>query len=439
MRPGISIWIAALAAMFLFAGGAACSHAQPGNSTANDENEDGDSDQEQSAEELRAELARLEATLAATDSKAQATPAPRRGVTEIGETKVAPKSTELEFEVRIYDLEDLLNSPPDYPALAPTDLDVAEQMLFPQAGAVSRPRLKIEDLIATIKTSVYPESWQDFKKSMSIAPLGLTLVISADAATHAQIESLISQIRKHSGPRRTVTVRAQWLWLTNKELSSLLADKQPGKAGEAPSQAGIVNSEAWQALLERTSSAEESDRPAGYAAAVSGADGQTVHVISGDQSRAITSVALLSAGSKETKGDSTPVAAFEPKIGSRRTGAVLQCTPVTSANQTFLTLDLHSRVALRVDEEESRPLSTDAYSIASASIDHARYLTQNLSTTIRVPFQQTMLVGGMTFREESDATYPTLYLFVTAAMSDLGDESRPSSGAALSSNDRRGE
>jgi hypothetical protein len=64
-------------------------------------------------------------------------------------------------------------------------------------------------------------------------------------------------------------------------------------------------------------------------------------------------------------------------------------------------------------------------------IDRPRLAVQRLSTTLRVPIDRTMLIGGMTMSDEQTAKDSTLYLFVKLIVQELRDgQSEKSSAVA---------
>ena len=100
----------------------------------------------------------------------------------------------------------------------------------------------------------------------------------------------------------------------------------------------------------------------------------------------------------------------------------------------LFTSDIHSRVSLRRDKE--RPpvepkqdfitgdtLPTDI----TAALDRPLVVVQRLSSTLRVPIDQPMLVGGMTFESDPKPGEPSLYLFVKASVQELRDDDDPPS------------
>ena len=55
-------------------------------------------------------------------------------------------------------------------------------------------------------------------------------------------------------------------------------------------------------------------------------------------------------------------------------------------------------------------------------IDHSTVVSQRLSTTLRVPLNRYVLIGGMTFDTEPGQPGDNLYLFMSAAVQELLDD-----------------
>jgi hypothetical protein len=251
-------------------------------------------------------------------------------VTQIGSTR---NGRSPEMAVKIYDLSDLFAVAPPYEAMRLNDLGGANATLFPAAAArqlstvggmgggmgggmfnVGSPtrklpasnahvlaqrgnafdvelsgRATIDQLIDAVKQSVAPESWNDNGGEGSIAHVGSALLISADRSTHEQIDALLNLFRQRWRTLRTVTLRADWLWLTGAQLRLLVPATKQEAASSATKQSAIVVDEvAWSTLINDQVLNDRENR--GYSAALSCYNGQTVHTESGDQSLVVTDV-----------------------------------------------------------------------------------------------------------------------------------------------------
>jgi len=417
--------------------------------------------QPQSVEDVRRQIESLQQQL----QKLEQTDQEDRRVTELGGRRVRDRDPEQ--VVRLYDLGDLFALAPSYPARAPGDLGGNQVPLFPGAsagaqsgggfgggggffrvdrpetldpslprqlhqegsmsGGAGGPRTSIDDLIQAITGTIAPESWNEVGGPASIATLGTTLVISADRQSHEQIEGLLELFRQKWRTLRTVSLRAWWLWLDDAQLDGLLAaEVAPADAENGTDEAafGLVEDAAWHELIENLPQAPD----AGYRAAVTCYNGQTVHAVSGGQSLAVTGIEPV-VGDAQT-GEARPPVAYRPQVSVVDEGTALQVTPLASQSGKYVVLDVHSRVALTregggaaVDPaaEVGRRVAGVAPRDVVAALDRPAIAVQRLSTTLRVPVERTMLIGGMTF-DGQDGGPATLYLFVRVAVQELRDD-----------------
>jgi len=418
-------------------------------------------------------------------------------VTQIGGTR--PMGRQPQLVVRIYDLGDLFAMAPPYEAKFDSDLkqedravfprpsiertggpgamggfggmggmgggmggnffnvkekegvktlpDPARQVLFQNANVkLGAGRASIDDLIETITTTINPSVWDEVGGPASISSLGTSLIVSADEQTHEQIDALLNLFRKRWGTLRTVSVRAYWLWLTDEGLAALLPEGQAARAktGETPA-FGLVDPQAWQKCLQEAGKAE--GKRAGYRAALTCYNGQTVYTISGGQSLAVTDVEpLVVKGDQKQPEDRV---AYRPQISVIHDGAALQVTPIASNSGKFVVIDVHSRV-VQVREPAAAPKELKPPKVAAgmggmgmggmggvvsmpgtatpspaevvAVLDRPRLTVQRFSTTLRLPVEKPMLVGGMTFESAPVPGEPNLYLFLNVSVQELRDD-----------------
>ncbi|HVW00364.1 MAG TPA: hypothetical protein VHB77_08490, partial [Planctomycetaceae bacterium] len=211
------------------------------------------------ADDIRHKIEQLQNQLQALEGQGR----DDRHTPRIGTTRVRRREA---LVVRLYDLSDLFASVPSYPALRANDLapvEEREERLFGGASSTPRaptgmmggmggmgmgsmggmfqmsdsgaggagPRTSLTDLIQAIKNTISPQSWSEAGGEASISQIGTSLLISADDETHTQIDELLNLFRKRWGTLRTVSVRAQWLWLNDAQLERLLVrDPQFDKA-----------------------------------------------------------------------------------------------------------------------------------------------------------------------------------------------------------------
>ncbi|MBC7854056.1 MAG: hypothetical protein IAF94_11520 [Pirellulaceae bacterium] len=283
------------------------------------------------------------------------------------------------------------------------------------AGASSGPRTSMDGLIEVITSTISQDSWDTVGGPASIASIGASLLISADAETHDKISSLLDLFRKRWGTLRTVSVRAHWLWLSESQVSDALAAEQ--KEAGLGSPYGVLSDGTWKKLL---AAAAEGKKRTPYHAMLTCHNGQTVFTRAGGERLVVSGVTPI-AGKTEKEQ-----ALYQPVVRSIQEGAALQVTPVVTRNAKFVVLDVHSRVNLL--GETPKPIVKDEARAAAspieqviAAIDRPALQTQRLATTLRIPVGRPALIGGMTFATDGDGP-ANLYLFVTASVQELRDD-----------------
>lgn len=438
----------------------------------------------QSEDDEKQDLRRLITALQETLKEAQNDGKSDSRVTELGgRPRPMGMPAEPVMVVRIYDLSDLFAMAPPYPATITPDLGQPDRPLFvpspsetftgggmggfgggmggmgggffsvekeagklPEpsrrvlhqlhAGTVPSVRTSIDQLIEAITATIEPESWDDVGGPGSIATLGNALLISAEEHVHEQIDKLLNSFRERWGTLRTVSARAYWLWLDDAELEPLLAvaDDPNAKSEDKIEAFGLVDEAAWQLLMERL--ARDDQHPAGYRAALTCYNGQTVHAVSGGQSLAVTGVEPVVVEGDELlaidddEGVPASRVAYRPDLSVIQEGAALQITPITSVSGKFVVVDVHSRVAYLRDGGQGgwqagqvgSHRSTPSPQQLAAAIDRPQLCTHRFSTTMRVPVDRTMLVGGMTDANGPKPAGPSLYLFLKVSVQELRDE-----------------
>ncbi len=415
------------------------------------------------AQDMRRQIELLEAQLRRIEEADRAEKPDR--VTQIGAMRHGHSP---EMVVKIYDLSDLFASAPAYEAMVMNELGGQDRPLFPLRGAnqpsgmmggmgggmfnvpaakqtlpdndkkvlaqqmggrgenESSGRLTIDELISAIQSTIAPDRWDDNGGEGSIARVGTSLLISADRAMHEQIGALLDLFRQRWRTLRTVTVVADWVWLSPARLRTLIPAPRelPVKDASRLTTPIIVDTENWQQLLsdEKRGQGKRVD----YNAAVTCYNGQTVFTQSGAQSLEVINIEPVIQPAEKDKPAAT--LGFRPVVEVLQEGAALQVTPVATTNARYVVLDLRTRVAI-LDEipgktAADRAAAIDGKVIAADQIPNfnlPRIVAQRLSTTLRVPVDRTVLVGGMTFDNRADDA-PGLYLFVRTEVHELRDD-----------------
>lgn len=378
-----------------------------------------------------------------------------RNVTQIGSSRLRSNSRRGDLVVRIYDLGDLFAVAPSYAAkrhgelnsndsvplfssqlggggggfggggyfstpttLQRSSMSSAAVVQFGGEGAQnSMPSASQGDLIKTIKKTISPDMWDDQGGPSTIVTLGNAFVISTDEVTHGQIDSLLNLFRNKWGTLRTVSVRAYWMWLDDDVLDQLLIAK-PANKNEKHAY-GLVDEKKWAELAKRK------DAKRGYRAALTCYNGQTVNSVSGSERLAVTNIrpVLLKGDDDVPQGR----VAYRPELTSILDGAALQVTPIANVEGDVVLLDVHSRVGIVHKQIAAPKVAAPANAKSSAdagpadliaAIDRPQVSVNRVDTTVRIPIDRLMLVGGMSF-DDGDKAASNLYLFVKVAVQEL--------------------
>lgn len=414
------------------------------------------------ADELRAQLEKLQSALRDIELRDE-----QRGkVTEIGSSRGRVRDTdEPRLVVKVYDLSDLFTVAPSYPAYEPTELtkggDV--QPVFPYvegkdgggsrgsgaggfgggggglfvvpnmipsmpatlhqgSGASGAPasnvRTSMDGLIETITSTIDPDGWSDVGGPSTIAPVGSSLLISTTSATHAKLTALIDVFRQRWGSLRTISIQANWLWLSPLQVDEIVSSAKPVEGIGGSTAPNTVAPDVWKKLL--VAAVEKEGAGSGYHAIVTCYNGQTIATQAGTQRVVVTGMQPVVGGGQ------SPVA-YAPVTRIIHEGATLQITPLATRHVKYVVLDVHSRVNLitpvaKVLEKVERlevPVAGDPR-LVTGSLDRTPLQTQRLETTLRIPVGQATLIGGMTFAGEGKNSH--LYLFITAKVQELRDD-----------------
>jgi hypothetical protein len=250
----------------------------------------------------------------------------------------------------------------------------------PEPGATSRKRFTIDDLINAIQSTIEPQSWVDVGGNAVCTPLGGLLIVKQTAAAHEQIENLLRAIQAEAGLMQTLTVQAHWLLLTRDQLAQL-------QAANAPDQGRPAN------VVDRAALDELARTAALYEGQITCFSEQAVHLVSGDRRLVVTgAIPVVSAAT----------AGYQPVLSAPNIGVLLELKPTLLAHGQAALLDLESTVtALADDEAGPIPVRVDqspasgAMPSSGVKVDRLNLETQHLATTVGVPVGQPVLVGGL--------------------------------------------
>ena len=271
--------------------------------------------------------------------------------------------------------------------------------------------ITMNDLIRVITSTVAPETWVDNGGEANIRPLGTVLVILQTPGVHDLIRDLLLQIRAASSDRRTMTIDARWLLLTSDDLDSLVLPDQQGVPEVDPKRL-----------------AEFTRRPGSIRGITSCFSGQLVYIVGGSRQNFVSGYIPV-VGSLDTPNRSEQLASeqrqslirlvsdrsavfsnrdsqvgYQPVIEKPNLGALLEIRPTRSPSNgqsPAAIVDLKSTItAPGLPQPE---LGGNAQSAAIApAIDRIAVETLEFATTLRMPLEKPILVGGLTCALPSD-------------------------------------
>ena len=216
-------------------------------------------------------------------------------------------------------------------------------------------------------------------------------------------------------------MQAWWVWLGEGELTTVLADPNQQVGPEDRQAFGLVEPKNWRKFLTDQAAVkqgENANSTTGWHAVVTCYNGQTVHTLAGGQQHFLTNITPVMG--QEVMG-------YQPQMNLLQTGAALQLTPVTNTTGQTILLDVRSRVCLLneskvLEKVEQVVGESNQPAQLKAVVDRPRVDIQKISTTVRVPVDTPMLIGGMTFADRPQAGGKNLYLFVQAHVQELRND-----------------
>jgi hypothetical protein len=278
----------------------------------------------------------------------------------------------------------------------------------------------LDDLIKVIKTLAVPDRWADVGGYGEIAHFGGTLLVLQTPEGHEQVEHILEAIRAEGVAAQTMIVDAHWLILDSGQLATLLGpdlveDERPLKI-----------------TVGRTALSKLAREAPGYRGRITCFSGQTVHLASGSRRTVVTgAIPVVGSG-----------AAYQPIMANPNVGVVLEVTPSMLPGSDEAVVDLHSTVTEWSEPDPPVRIGTtaatshaaagllgetveDVESTAAIEVDRPNIPTQQLSTTLRMPLNKPVLVGGLTLQptqpasdDDPDGSQTQLVLIVRVGASD---------------------
>jgi hypothetical protein len=313
---------------------------------------------------------------------------------------------------RVYDIRDLIMDIRDFPFSGEIGLPAdassgggggGGQSLFGGAQAEAHEDRKeqtrgqrAQDLLRLITETVEPGSWRDAGGATgSVRELAGMLIITQTKEAQEAIASLLKQLRESNG---AVRVQADWVLLNPEDVTAMILDAGEKGAPAAPK------------LIDPQKLANLPEGAAHYHAELSCFSGQTVSASSGRGRTVIYDQEPVVA-----QGSS----AFGPSVRQVRSGVALEVTPLVIADAGSAVVEVGTKVAGWSDPSPAtQPLGSAATTAPAghpdgAIIERLNVVSQELHTTIRVPLNRPVLVGGMTLEPDTATPRgPQLYLIL---------------------------
>jgi hypothetical protein len=284
-------------------------------------------------------------------------------------------------------------------------------------------RITLADLVDTITSTVEPSSWADVGGQATISSLKGLLIIQQTTEAHEMIAQLLTDLREAGAAPQSVKLQAYWVAL------------DPGMPQAKP--ATTAFSADWLS--------QNSDKIVAQAE-ITCFDGQTVHIISGDVRTEISSMIPVvgqlesirvdsqivgypphpnrsvtiprnvlaqvdgSSGGGSILGGREARVGYQPVTRAVNVGVMLQVTPLLVGDAQSAIVDVHNVVVAQATK--STPIEYQP----GMKIDPLSCVTQQFQTTIRLPVNQLVPVGGMTLQPTSEQKGGRLLLLLEVSV-----------------------
>ena len=303
----------------------------------------------------------------------------------------------------------------------------------PEPGTLAA---RVDELTKIIIETVSPETWRDTGGNEGVIRFfNGALVITQTAAAHDKIRKLLTDLRGDQSAM--VRVRARWVLLKPTEFDRVVKENNAAFGGGGPGRA-------FKSVLQEVNVAEL-DKVAVHSvqfrAQTTCFSGQTVSVASGRQKSVVSTVEAVVG---------TDAGAYQPTVGFLSSGLTLQIRPTFNLEDETVVLTIDStytgpsetspamaghligpatrptaglgNAGQGLANLERLPAAGQLFSHGPADpgglIDRINVVSQNLKTSVRVPLEKSVLIGGMTLEPADNGDEsPQLYLIIEASAS----------------------
>lgn len=327
--------------------------------------------------------------------------------------------------------------------------------------------MTMEGLMRAIQDLIEPQDWEQVGGFGALTTLGGSLVVRQSPENQTRVLQFIEDLRQEVGAIRTVTVRAHWLLLSSQQVDALVGDDVTGASNG-------MDRDTWRQLASENNHREQ------YHGQITCFNGQTVHVVSGRLRNVVqggmpvvggsgvgyqpltstphigamlqVTPSLLPGGdaavvdlqSTVTRWDLTAAEDASPpvqhthdanaddagrentnkKAPRRRSpaegGMGMGAMPTMQGTGGMMPMMQGMMGGMGGMMPNAAPKKSDETS--PVPIDRVNIVAQQLATSLRVPLNRPVLVGGMTFPgvEGSPASDEQLYLVLEVTAQDDG-------------------
>lgn len=246
------------------------------------------------------------------------------------------------------------------------------------------PTIEIDALITLIQDTIDSSSWENKGGSIGrVSSIGTMLVVTQKELNHAAIQKLLEDIRRNTSPAQVLAIRATWVQTAAKELLTPTTE---------------VSAD-WIAKQKIYCESQ-----------ITCFSGQTVHISSGITRNFVSDLTPIVG---------TNAVAFDPTMQSLLSGVSLQVSPQLTLGNSTVILDVQSSASEAPVQDAPIQVSATAMQGGSqeartiANIDRKSVTSQEFQTTVRVPLNRKVIVGGMSIAPSAPTeSQRQLYLVV---------------------------
>jgi hypothetical protein len=258
-------------------------------------------------------------------------------------------------------------------------------------------------LTESITNTVATKTWQENGGVGTISPHGNLLCITQSFQVQCQVKAFLADLRAKRRAVPTVVVDLQWLWLDGGQYEQLL--------GAKPSSGART-----QLAVDAKALDQLGRKAPGFRGQITCANGQLVHLASGDRRSVIVNTIPIATG-----GTDAPIG-YGPVVQVPNAGVVIELRPTVVPGGKTATLDVQSIVTRWGKPQTTAHVgaavppgktvkSTAAKKLAvggpaglsSCPVQLPNMPAQQLATTVRVPLGKPVVLGGMTFAAAESA------------------------------------